>query len=152
MGRGEAGKLLCVRRDLKPAAMFLFESEPCRQSTKGKNREGRPEQNFRQEIYAGQIQLLPVASGFERRSVVRVLPIGKGEYREPGLQENPVRNFTGRRYPPAFITLTKQLIFPEKRYNNLYGKKRPRMMKCQKFFIPVIIKRLINGERNNRLY
>jgi hypothetical protein len=41
---------------------------------------------------------LPVF-GFERHSVVRVLPPGKGEYREPGLQENSVRNFTGRRNP-----------------------------------------------------
>jgi len=47
-----------------------------------------------------QHQLLGVASGFEKRSVVRVFPLGKGEYRELGLQENSVRNFTGRRTPP----------------------------------------------------
>ena len=50
-----------------------------------------------------QHQLLGVASGIERRSDVRVLPSGKGEYREPGLQENSVRSFTGRRSPPAHI-------------------------------------------------
>jgi len=32
--------------------MFLFEGE----SPKGKNREGGPGQNFRQEIYAGRIR------------------------------------------------------------------------------------------------
>jgi len=50
-------------------------------------------------LYAEAHQLLGAREGLERRSVVRVLPLGKGEYREPGLQENSVRNFTGRRGP-----------------------------------------------------
>ena len=39
-------------RDLKPAALFLFERA---QAAKGKNREGGPGRNFRQEIYVGQV-------------------------------------------------------------------------------------------------
>ena len=50
---GEAGKLLCLRRDLKGAAMFLF-------------------------------------------ARVKGAPFAQGKNREPGLQENSVRNFTGR--------------------------------------------------------
>jgi len=36
---------------------------------------------------------------------------GKGEYREPGLQENSVRNFTGRRIPPLPFALKHALFF-----------------------------------------
>ena len=39
-------------RDLKPGAMFLFKRA---QAAKGKNREGGPGRNFRQEIYVGQV-------------------------------------------------------------------------------------------------
>ena len=42
---GGAGKLLCLRRDEKAAAMFLFERA---QAAKGKNREARPGGIFRQ--------------------------------------------------------------------------------------------------------
>ena len=46
---------LVSRRDEKPAALFLFEGV----SPKGKNREGGPGQNSRQEIYVGRIPPLP---------------------------------------------------------------------------------------------
>jgi len=46
------------RRDKKPAALFLFEGV----SPKGKNRQGGPGQNFRQEIYVGRIPPLPYFS------------------------------------------------------------------------------------------
>ena len=42
---------LVSRQDSKPAALFLFEGV----SPKGKNREGGPGQNSRQEIYTGRI-------------------------------------------------------------------------------------------------
>jgi len=62
-------------------------------------------------FFSGSKQTALLALGFERRSVVRVLPIGKGEYREPGLQENSVRNFTGRR-----ILVRKKLNLPKGRF------------------------------------
>lgn len=40
----EAGKLLCLRREEKAGALFLFERA---YAAKGKNREARPERNFR---------------------------------------------------------------------------------------------------------
>ena len=43
--RSGAGKLLCLRRDEKAGAMFLFE----RITAKGKNREARPKGIFRQK-------------------------------------------------------------------------------------------------------
>ena len=53
------------RRDLKPEAMFLFAPK----RAKGKNREGGPGRNSRQEIDVGQIRkMLCVASGFEDSS------------------------------------------------------------------------------------
>lgn len=42
------GKLLCLRREAKAGAMFLFEQA---QDAKGKNREARPGRKFRQEFY-----------------------------------------------------------------------------------------------------
>jgi len=72
------------------------------------------------------------ASGFERRSVVRVLPLGKGEYREPGLQENSVRDFTGRRTPPLRPVYCANLCLELKRFslkNSLFDEHSPRFFK-----------------------
>ena len=49
LGRWSDTNCLVSRWGSKPTAMFLFEGI----SPKGKNREGGPGQNFRQEIYAG---------------------------------------------------------------------------------------------------
>ena len=55
-------------------------------------------------FYRGAHKLLYARKGLERRSDVFVcaykkLPFAQGKNREPGLQENSVRNFTGRQVP-----------------------------------------------------
>ncbi len=66
---GSDANCLASRRDSKPAAMSEFErAEALAKAAKGEDREGRPAQNFRQEIYAGQIpSLCPIKKRFDGR-------------------------------------------------------------------------------------
>ena len=101
-GRWSATNCLVSRRDSKPAAMFLFEVRAASASPKGKNREGRPEQNFRQEIYVGRTSS-PSESFLIKKPyfvVARLLTLG-----EHGLQKNlaPLR---------GLIVRVKNTIFP----------------------------------------
>ena len=77
------------------------------------------------------------AVGFERRSDVRVCVRTcepQGEYREPGLQENSVRNFTGRQilyWAPFQILVLRRgfvILYP---FNRFSGQQPKRGVFCR---------------------
>ena len=55
----------------------------------------------------GKQQLLAVCRELKGGVMFLFEPVAKGKNREPGLQENFVRNFTGRQPPPGVFLFTR---------------------------------------------